>query len=118
MSKSGYCDEHHVIETWTINDATLATEPIYNVYQNIGVVYNSRDGEGITIALDGIISVKLEDGETVVLGTPLKNNNLGNPTDTAVVAGAGEPYFGYAMEAITTADGDFVTCMVNPGNLI
>lgn len=118
MSKSGYCDEHHVIETWTINDATLAMEPIYNVYQNLGVIYNSRDKEGITVALDGVISVKLLDGETVVLGTPLKNNNLGNPSDEAAVALAGEAYFGYALEAITVADGDYVTCMVNPGNLI
>ena len=118
MAKLPFCKEHHVTETWTLNDATLADEPIYNVYQNVGVVYNSRDREGLTIALDGVIPVKLQDGATVIFGTPLKNANLVNPTDEAIPALAGEAYFGYALEAITGADGDYVTCMVNPGNLI
>lgn len=74
-----------------------------------GVVSNSREGL-ITVVLLGQVPVKVANGETIAIGDPVAANADGE----LIAQTAATDSLGIALDAVTTASGEYIEVFVNP----
>lgn len=114
MSKRPNTIDRFDVMTFSINDETRADEDLYELEGNIGVKTDSRDS-GLTITIAGVAPVKMADGVTVAVGSPIKNDGAGLGTLATV---AGEAYVGFSLDAIASTSDDYIRMSVAPANLV
>lgn len=102
----------------TTAEVTVGSEPDLYLAVNLagatsvnarGVVTNSRDGF-VTITTLGQVPVKVADGATIVKGAPVAVNANGE----IIAQTASTDSLGVALDAVTTASGDYIEVYVNP----
>jgi hypothetical protein len=74
-----------------------------------GVVINSRD-KAQTVAMLGVVPVKVLDGVNIAVGQAVSSNTNGLAIPSAPAA----DIIGYALDAVTGADGDYIRVFLNP----
>lgn len=74
-----------------------------------GVVINSREGL-ITVCMLGQVPVKVKDGETITLGSPVSVDANGE----VIAQTAATDTLGIALEEVTAASGQYIELFVNP----
>jgi hypothetical protein len=74
-----------------------------------GVIVNSRD-KAITLAMLGVVPVRVQDGVTIAVGQAVS----ANPNGYAIPADLAMDTLGYAIDGVTASSSDYIRIFLNP----